>query len=55
LDGDDARSKVALLTLAEEFEREAENAEADTARKASRISASSSGSVSAISTFMENS
>jgi hypothetical protein len=32
LEGDDARLKVALLSLAEEFEREAENAEASMAR-----------------------
>ena len=32
LEGDDARLKVALLSLAEEFEREAEDAEAGMAR-----------------------
>jgi hypothetical protein len=32
LEGDDARLKVALLSLAEEFEREADDAEADMAR-----------------------
>jgi hypothetical protein len=32
LEGDDARLKVALLSLAEEFEREAEDAEAGATR-----------------------
>jgi hypothetical protein len=36
LQGDDARLKVALLSLAEEFEREAKDAEAGMARSESQ-------------------